>query len=204
MARISARKCKTCRRLGATVCGREKCAIKRRPFAPGMHGPNARRKRPIGYSFQLQEKQKTRFAYGIMEKQFRNYVKKAAKKEGDTGAALKLLLEYRLDNVVFRLGFTKTRAAARQLVNHGHVTVNGKKVDIPSYSVRAGDEIAIKDGKAESKLFDTVRKALPAHQSPSWLKLDPVAFKGTVLGSPTDDELSSLFDAKPIIEFYSR
>ncbi len=204
MARISARKCKTCRRLGASVCGREKCAVKRRPFAPGMHGPNARRKRPIGYAFQLLEKQKARYAYGIMEKQFRNYVKKAAQKEGDTGILLKVLLEHRLDNVVFRLGLTKTRAAARQLVNHGHVLVNGRKVDIPSYSVRSGDEIAVKDGKAESKLFDGVRKELPSHETPSWLKLDPVAYKGTVLGKPSEDELASLFDAKPIIEFYSR
>ena len=204
MARITKRKCKVCRRLGVSVCGREKCAARRRPNPPGMHGGKRQRRKDMGYGFQLREKQKVRFIYGLMERQFRNYVKHASSRAGDTGVLLKLSLERRLDNVVYRLGFTKTRTAARQLVTHGHVFVDGKKVDIPSYQLREGQVVSIQERKRDTKLFDTVREALASHETPGWLRLDPASWTGTVLGTPSEKEMNDLFDAKPIIEFYSR
>jgi len=203
MGRITKRTCTVCRRLGMSVCGRERCALKRRGAPPGVHGATKRRV-SAGFAFQLQEKQKARHLYGLMERQFRAYVERATATKGDTGLLLKELLEMRLDNVVYRLGLVKTRAAARQLVNHGHVNVNGKRVDVPSYQVRSNDVVSVREEKRESKLFDTVRESLASRETPSWLRFDPAAWSGTVLGKPSTEELRMLFDPRPIIEFYSR
>lgn len=204
MGRIVNRTCKVCRRLGMSVCGRERCAFRRRSIPPGQHGPQARPGGASGYGFQLQEKQKARHLYGLLERQFRNYVEHAAALTGDTGLRLQELLERRLDNTVYRLGFAKTRAAARQLVGHGHIFVNGKKVDISSYTVRDGEVVSVAPAKQTSKAFDRVREDLMNYQPPSWLRLDPANWSGTVLGAPTEEELKALFDPRPIIEFYSR
>jgi len=169
-----------------------------------MHGSKSRKRSSIGYAFQLQEKQKVRHSYGLLEKQFRNYVTKASAKQGDTGVLLKQMLEMRLDNIVYRLGFAQTRANARQMVNHGHIKVNNKKVDIPSFQVKSGDVVSVKEGRSETKLFDGVRKGLPTHDTPGWMRLDPANWSGGILSAPTTEELNTLFDAKPIIEFYSR
>ena len=192
-----------CRRLGVSICGKVKCALKRRNTPPGMHGQKGR-KQLSGFASQLQEKQKVKFTYGIMERQLRKYVDQATKKSGNTGIFLQIMLEMRLDNVVYRLGFAESRAKARQMVTHGHVRVNSKKIDIPSYAVRVGDVVSIKEVKRESKMFDTVRQGLAAYQPPSWLSLDAGAWSGTVLGAPTPEELAMLFDAQPLIEYYSR
>ncbi len=207
MARISQRTCKVCRRLGTSVCGRERCALRRRATPPGQHGTQMKRgggSSTSGFGFQLQEKQKARHLYGLMERQFRNYVARAAAIKGDTGLLLKELLERRLDNVVYRLGFVKTRAAARQLVGHGHVEVNGKHLDIPSYHVKDGDIVQVKPSKRDTKLFDSIRVGLATRETSSWLRLDPATWSGTVLGKPNEEELKALFDPRPIIEFYSR
>lgn len=205
MARITNRTCKVCRRLGMSVCGRERCALRRRNAPPGVHGGTMRRRGTTsGYAFQLQEKQKARHLYGLLERQFRNYVERAAARTGDTGLALQDMLERRLDNTVYRLGFTKTRAAARQLVRHGHVEINGKKLDIPSYQVNEGEVVRVAEKKRDTRLFDGVRKELDQKETPSWLKLDPTNWTGTVVGRPAEEELKSLFDPRPIIEFYSR
>lgn len=169
-----------------------------------MHGPKGRRRALLGYALQLQEKQKVRHMYGLMERQLRGYAQKATQKKGDTGIILKQLLEVRLDNAVYRLGFAETRAKSRQLVGHGHIRVNGKKLDIPSYSVKEGDLISVREDKRETKLFDSVRKNLNSYTPPSWLKLDPTNWTGQVLCKPTAGDTGTLFDARPIIEFYSR
>lgn len=205
MGRITNRTCKVCRRLGMSVCGRERCALRRRQSPPGVHGAAMRRRDTTsGYAFQLQEKQKARHLYGLLERQFRNYVERAAARTGDTGLALQEMLERRLDNTVYRLGFAKTRAAARQIVRHGHIEVNGKKIDVPSYYVKEGDAVRIVEKKRDTKLLDGVRQTLEQKETPSWLKLDPSNWTGTVIGRPAEEELKSLFDPRPIIEFYSR
>lgn len=168
-----------------------------------MHGQKGR-KQITGYASQLQEKQKVKFTYGIMERQLRKYVEYATKKSGNTGIFLQTALEMRLDNTVYRLGFATSRNGARQMVTHGQVTVDGKKLDIPSYMVRVGEVIAIKESKRESKLLDTVRPALAGYVTPSWLRLDAASWSGTVLSTPTVEELGMLFDAQPLIEYYSR
>ena len=179
--------------------------MRRRNAPPGVHGATMRRRDTAsGYKFQLQEKQKARHLYGLLERQFRNYVERAAARAGDTGLALQDLLERRLDNTVYRLGFVKTRAAARQLVRHGHIEVNGKKLDIPSFQVKEGDVVGVIEKKRDTKLFDGVRQTLEQKETPSWLKLDPGNWTGTVVGQPAAEELKSLFDPRPIIEFYSR
>ena len=195
--------CKLCRREGVSLCGREKCAVKKRPFPPGVHGPTAHR-RPTGYGIQLREKQKAKRLYGVNERQFRRYFDDASRKRGDTGEFLVRTLELRLDNVLFRLGFAKTRSQARQFVGHGHVTVNDKKVDIPSYPVRPGQRIGLCDRSKLLPAFVNMRDALEKHRAPSWLTLDASTLSGTVLTHPADEELQQIFDPKLIVEFYSR
>lgn len=195
--------CKMCRREGVSVCGREKCALKRRPFPPGVHGPTSRT-RPTGYGIQLREKQKAKRMYGVTERQFRRYFDDAAKKRGDTGVFLVRILESRLDNVVYRLGLAKTRSQARQVVGHGHVTVDGKKVDIPSFQVRPGMTVGIRASSADSGYFKAVREKLGKQDVPGWLKLEAGEMKGTVLSLPEGQDLSQPFEPKLIVEFYSR
>lgn len=187
-----------------SVCGREKCALRRRSNPPGMHGGKGQKRTQIGFGIQLREKQKVRFMYGLMERQLAKYVMSAATHHGDTGKLLKVMLERRLDNAVYRAGFAKTRAQARQMVTHGHIAINGKKVDIPSYQVRADEVISVKENKRESKLLDGVRKELAVHQTPAWLALDAAQWGAAVVTLPSDQDIADLFDAKPIIEYYSR
>ena len=195
--------CKMCRREGVSLCGREKCAVKRRPFPPGAHGPTSRT-RPTAYGIQLREKQKAKRLYGINEKQFRRYFDESSKKKGDTGEFLVRTLEMRLDNIVYRLGFAKTRAQARQFVNHGHVEVNGKKVDIPSFAVRSGQTVSLREGSKKSPVFVAVQQTLEKQRPPSWLRIDSATLSGTVLSQPENEDLQQIFDPKMIVEFYSR
>jgi len=184
-------------------CYTAKCAIDRRPHAPGQHG-QARAKKPTEYGLQLREKQKARRLYGVMEKQFRSYFDEAARRKGVTGENLLTLLERRLDNVVFHLGFATSRAEARQLVNHGHFTVNGRKVDIPSFSVRAGEVIAVKEGSKSSPRLKQLLENLGTRSVPGWLSLDANAAAGTVIALPTREDIQIPIQEHLIVEKYSR
>lgn len=209
MGRNTEPKCKQCRREGEKLylkgekCLGPKCPVTRRAFPPGQHGPTSRAK-ITPYGVQLRQKQKAKRIYGLMEKQFSNYFTKAASRPGDTGVFLKQFLEMRFDNIVFRLGFAKSRAQARQLVGHGLLTVNGKSVDIPSYQLRAGDIVAIKENKVAKGAFKEIKDRLSKHQAPGWLTIDAAAATGKVINRPTAEELEQSFDAKLIVEFYSR
>jgi small subunit ribosomal protein S4 len=202
-------KCKQCRREGEKLylkgdrCFTTKCAVTRRPFPPGQHGPTSRN-RPTPFGIQLREKQKAKNVYGILEKQFRNYFDRATRKVGNTGEFLVQMLEMRLDNVVYRLGFAKSRAYARQLVGHGHVRVNGKKVTIPSFIVKTGDAISLAAGIEKSKPMADELANLEKHDTPTWLHLDAKERQGKVLQTPMGDQLKQNFDPKLIVEFYSR
>ncbi|HHN72917.1 MAG TPA: 30S ribosomal protein S4 [Thermopetrobacter sp.] len=210
MARYIGPVCRLCRREGMKLflkgerCHSEKCAIERRNFPPGQHGHD-RRRRIIGYGLQLREKQKARRIYGVLERQFRRYYEKAARMKGITGENLLALLERRLDNTVYRLGFGTSRAQARQLVRHGHILVNGRKVNIPSYQVKENDVIEVKE---KSRKNPTILAALEAtaHQpTPSWLEVDREALKGRVIGSPKREELVQIqLNEQLIVELYSK
>lgn len=200
--------CAQCRRAGIKLmlkgekCAGPKCPLTKRAYPPGQHGPNARHARLSGYGQQLREKQKAKQTYGIMEKQFARYVTKAERLAGDSGENLVTLLESRLDNVVYRMGLRSSRLSARQLISHGHVTVNGKKVDIPSYSVKTGDVVGVKESSAKGKMLQNAAEVLAKVESPAWLSVDAKARTAKVLNKPTLENPS--FDIRVIIEFYSR
>lgn len=198
--------CKLCRREGVTLCGRENCAFKRRAYPPGVHGPKQARRRPRLSSFgiQLREKQKAKRLYNVMERQFRRYFEEASRGKKNTAEELIRLLELRLDNVIYRLGFAKTRRQARQMVGHGFFEVNGHSVDIPSYRVRVGDVITVKANKAESPLVTEAVERLKKQELPAWLSLDSGAPSGKVTGEPEGEDLRQIFDPTLIVEFYSR
>jgi len=203
MARNIKPKHKLCRQYGEKLCDSPKCPVTRRSYPPGQHGPNQKgHKKLSGYGKQLREKQKVKAIYGIMERQFSNYVAEASKKTGDTSKYLLQYLESRLDNVVYRLGLVKSRAAARQLVSHGHVTVNQIKIDIPSYRVKVGQVIGLKDSSKASKLFENIGETIAKKEAPAWLAVDAQALSGKVLNTPALDNPN--FDANAIIGFYSR
>lgn len=208
MATVDA-KCKLCRRQGEKLflrgerCNSAKCAIIRRNYPPGAHGQK-RARRLTGYGIQLREKQKAKRLYGVMETQFRNYFEKSKKVKGDTSENLVKNLETRLDNVIYRLGFARSRAMARQMVSHGLFLINDKKVNIPSYSVVPNDIIKIKSNKESKKIFDNLKDRLKKHDTPSWLLMDASKLEGKVLSLPAGDELKQIFDPKLIVEFYSR
>lgn len=168
----------------------------------GQHGATRKRAKLSNYGKQLREKQKAKRLYGILEKQFANYVAEASKKTGDTSKILVQYLESRLDNVVYRSGLAPSRAAARQAVRHGHITVNGKKLDIPSYRVRVGDAIGVHAGSQKSKLFATIGEALAKKEFPSWINVKSADLSAKVLNAPVLDTPN--FDAAAIIGFYSR
>ncbi len=201
--------CKQCRREGEKLflkgarCNTTKCALTRRPYAPGVHGPG-KPPRVTDYGKQLREKQMAKRFYGLSETQFANYYKKAMKMKGDSGINLVKMLEMRLDNLVYRAGVAKSRAAARQLVSHSHFTVNGKKVNIPSYQVKAGDVVAVQDRKRALAAWKEVPEALKTVQTPSWIALDPAGLSVKVTSQPAGDELKQPFEPKLIIEYYSR
>lgn len=201
-------KCRNCRREGTKLflkgakCFTSKCPVARRPFPPGVHGPSQTRIKLTGFGTQLREKQKAKRIYGLLERQFSNYVEKAANSKGNTGEILQQLLETRLDNVVYRLGVGASRSEARQLIGHGHVLINGKKLDIPSYHVEVNDEITFDEEvqMIAGKRGDAVAK----HQRPSWLNFEAKGFSAKVLSNPSIKDMEHLFDVTPIIEYYSR
>jgi small subunit ribosomal protein S4 len=211
MARYTGPVCKLCRREGTklflkgTKCYTEKCPVDRRAYPPGQHGPaQARRRKQSDYALQLREKQKVKRIYGLIEGQFRNLFETAAKHEGVTGANLLIALETRLDNVVFRLGLAQSRSAARQLVRHRHVQVNGQLVDIPSYHVRSGDEITL---KSSSKELAPVEVSLASRTRPSlveWLTLDEKNRVARVVRAPTRDDIAADIQEQLIVELYSK
>jgi small subunit ribosomal protein S4 len=200
--------CRLCRREGSQLflkgerCFKDKCAIKRRNYAPGQHG--RRRIKLQGYGIQLREKQKVKRIYGVLERQFRLYFKRAAAKKGVTGEILLSFLERRLDNVVYRLGFASSRAQARQLVNHGHFLVNGHKVDIPSYSVRVGDVISPRRAEKDGSLVKDNLEISRGRTVPGWLQVqeDPPAV--TVVALPTRDQVGLEVEEQLVVEFCSR
>ena len=202
-------KCKACRREGEKLyrrgekCLTAKCPIVRRGYKPGLHGPTSRT-RLTPYGTQLREKQKAKSIYGLMEKQFRGYFEKAKKKTGNTTDLLVQLLEMRLDNVVYRVGLGRSRSLSRQLISHGHVRVNGRKVTIPSYQTKPGDVVSLTEKVTKSRLFEHEANRLEKYTTPSWLSLDITAWSGKVLNVPVGEDLSQNFNTKLIVEFYSR
>jgi small subunit ribosomal protein S4 len=208
MARYKGAVCRLCRREGMKLflkgakCFTDKCPVEKRNFAPGQHGKD-RKAKVVGYGLQLREKQKTKRIYFTLENQFRNYFEKAARKPGVTGELLLQQLERRLDNVIYRLGFATSRRQARQLVRHGHVDVNGRRVDIPSFSVNTGDEIQVRD---KAKKFTTVEGArdFASHQPVvGWLEVDRDALKGRVLSLPKREDIATRVIDQLIVELYS-
>lgn len=180
-----------------------KCPMVKRSYRPGVHGPTSR-PRPTPFGIQLREKQKAKNTYGMLEKQFRGYFNRAKKMTGNTTDVMVQLLEMRLDNVVYRLGLTRSRSLARQIVNHGHVLVNGKTVSIPSYQVREGDIVSLSEKARNSQMLQGEMARLNQHQTPSWLHLEAAEVVGKVLHAPQDADLKQNFNPKLIIEFYSR
>lgn len=195
--------CKICRREGVSLCGREKCALKRRPYAPGVHGPNGG-SRMTDYGKQLREKQKAKRLYGVTERQFRNYFEKATNMKGDSGENLVRLLEMRLDNAVYRSGLAKSRPAARQVVSHAHIDVNGRKVNIASFQVKSGDVLKIRQSKLEKGPWKNLPDALKGKETPSWIALNGKDLEAKITSQPSGEELKQIFNPKLIIEFYSR
>ncbi|MCI9031440.1 MAG: 30S ribosomal protein S4 [Clostridia bacterium] len=206
MAKYTCADCRQCRREGQKLflkgdrCTTKKCAMDRRPVPPGPHGLG--RKKASEYSLQLREKQKVKRAYGLLEKQFRGYYEEAERRKGVTGETMLFLLEKRLDNVVYRMGIGSSRAQSRQIVNHGHITVNGKNVNIPSYQVKVGDVIAIKEGKTDNGLFKELRGAKIV--MPKWVEFDTEAFKGKVIAEPERADVDLNINEQLIIELYSK
>lgn len=196
--------CKKCRRLGFKVCDSAKCAMVRKPYPPGQHGKTSK-KRPTEFGIQLAEKQKMKMIYGVREKQFKRYFDLATKKSGVTPEILVEMLERRLDNVIFRLGLASTRNASRQLVSHGHILVNGRKVNSPSFSVSAGDAIDIKESSKAKKIFADTRTILKKFQTPKWLEIDKEKLSSKVIGLPDKEITSSIpVNVSKVLEFYSR
>ena len=202
MARYTGPLTKKSRRLGVDLVGGD-AAFERRPYPPGMHG--RARIKESEYRTQLQEKQKARYTYGVLEKQFHNYYTEASRRSGKTGDNLLQLLESRLDNTVFRMGFADSRQQARQLVRHGHFTVNGRKTDIPSYQVRAGDVISVRTESRVREYFSTATDLLQSKQAPEWLSVSPSELSGRVITLPTRDQMEiPQFNEALIVEYYSR
>jgi small subunit ribosomal protein S4 len=202
MARYTGPRVRISRRFGVPIFGPTKY-LERRNYGPGMHGPKSRRK-TTDYGLGLIEKQKLRYYYGLMEKQFRGVYEKAKNKRGITGETMLQILETRLDNVVFHLGFGNTRAAARQLVGHGHVTVNGRKVSISSYALKVNDVISIKNNNVSRQLATKNLEISTSRSVPDWLSLNKEEFKGTVMRIPTRDEIQPIANEQAVVEFYSR
>jgi small subunit ribosomal protein S4 len=208
MARYTESVCRICRREGAKLylkgsrCYSKKCAFERRPTPPGQHG--VRRRKVGDYGLQLREKQKVRRVYGVLEKQFRNYFVEATRHSGVTGEYLLRSLEQRMDNVVYRLGFAPSRAAARQLVAHGHFAVNGVPTNIPSYRLKIGDKVEVRQSHRERELFKVVKETIKSHQAPDWLSLDAANLAGTVIAMPRRDQMPLDFNEQLVVESYSR
>ncbi len=207
MARDTEAKCKHCRREGEKLylkgdrCFSDKCAFERRPYAPGEQGES--RRSDSEYANQLREKQKVRKMYRLMETQFNNYFEKAERQRGVTGSNFLRLLETRLDNVIYRAGLALSRDQARQFVNHGHVMVNGRKVDIPSRDMKEGDEFSIKDSTRKRDFMKDIREKNSEHTPPEWLSVDMEKAEGTVVRMPEREDIEHPINEQLIVEFYS-
>lgn len=210
MARYTESVCRLCRREGEKLylkgdrCYGDKCSFTKRNYAPGQHGQSAARKKRSEYGLQLREKQKARRVYGVLEKQFRMYYDKAARMGGVTGENLLVLLETRLDNVVFRAGLAYSRAEARQLILHGHYTVNGKKVNIPSFLVKKGDVVAVAAKSKKSAKFTTVADLAAVKAIPQWISLDKEFLVATIVELPKREDIDIPIEEHLIVEGYSR
>jgi small subunit ribosomal protein S4 len=208
MARYTESVCRLCRREGAklflkgTRCYTKKCSFERRPTPPGQHG--VRRRKMGEFGIQLREKQKMRRVYGVLERQFRNYYREAESTTGVTGEALLQRLETRLDNVVFRLGFASSRAQARQLVAHGHFAVNGTATNVPSYSMKPGDRVEVRESRRSREAFKVVKETLRSHTAPEWLSLDAAQLAGSVSTLPRRDQMPLDLSEQLVVEYYSR
>jgi len=209
VARYTGPVCRLCRRermklfLKGDRCFKEKCAIERRAYPPGQHGQR-RSRRMMGYGIQLREKQKVKRIYGVYERQFRNYFKNADRKKGITGENLLVMLERRLDNVAYSLGFGASRSQARQLVRHGHIQVDGKKVTIPSAQVKVDQVVSVKEASRKNDLVRASVETARGRGVPEWLELDPENFSGRVLKLPTREEIKIPIQEQLIVELYSR
>jgi len=210
MAKYRGAVCRLCRREGVRLylkgerCFSGKCAIEKRPYPPGEHGQKRTRRRVSDYGIQLREKQKLRRIYGILERQFRRYFAQATRRSGVTGEALLQFLERRLDNVVWRLGFASSRALARQLVNHGHFTVNDRPVNIPSYQVRQGDTVAVTGSSRSLPPIVSSVATAGGRRLPPWLEIEGDAMRGKVLSLPARDDIDTQIQEELVVEFYSR
>jgi small subunit ribosomal protein S4 len=210
LARYRGPSCRLCRREGAKLflkgerCISSKCGLDRRAYFPGQHGPTARRKKETEYGIQLREKQKARRIFGLLEKQFRNTFEKAERKDGITGLVFLQLLENRLDNVVFRLGLAVSRQQSRQLVGHKHVTVNGKKVNLPSYQVKKGDVIELSQKSRKKKFMEGVLDRRASLSLVSWLSWGEGELKGQVTDDPKPEDFGHPVNEQLIVEFYSK
>ncbi len=208
MARYIGPSCKECRREGTKLylkgerCTSEKCAFNHRSTAPGQHG--AARKKVSEYGMQLREKQKTRRYYGVLENQFRLYYAMAEKKEGMTGENLLILLERRLDNVVYRMGMAASRKEARQLVLHGHFTVNGKKATIPSMLVKAGDVVAVKESRRDGAKIKSLAEVMDSRVKPKWIEADAANMSAKIVALPAREDIDFDFNEQLIVELYSK
>ncbi|MBV9762635.1 MAG: 30S ribosomal protein S4 [Acidobacteriaceae bacterium] len=210
MARYTGPVCRLCRREGMKLflkgerCHTEKCAIEKRNFAPGQHGKDKKSK-VVGYGLQLREKQKARRYYRILEGQFRNLYEKAVNQKGITGEQMLGMLEKRLDNVIYRMGLATSRAQGRQVVRHGHVTVNGRKVNIPSYTVKTGDVVEVRESSRNNTSILSARDATAHAPSPAWLEVDRDALRARILQEPKRDELVQIqLNEQLIVELYSK
>ena len=209
MARYTGPVCRLCRRermklfLKGDRCFKEKCAVERRNFPPGQHGTR-RGRRTLGYGLQLREKQKVKRIYGVLESQFRNYFEEADRRKGITGENLLVMLEKRLDNVVYSLGFASSRAQARQFVRHGHVLVDGRKITIPSYQVKAGQALTVKEASRKNPFIRSSVETARGRGIPDWLELDAENVSGKVLRLPTREDIKLPIQEQLIVELYSR
>src|SRR5919199_3745180 len=209
MARYTGPVCRICRRAGMKLflkgerCFGPKCAVERRAFPPGS-GATTRRRKQSEYGLQLREKQKARSIYGVLETQFRKHFAEAERRPGVTGENLLRILESRLDNVVYRLGFADSRKQARQLVRHGHFHLNGRRTDIPSALVKAGDVVEVAPGSRENEYFKTAQGGLTKKSVPRWLELDVAGLRGRVLSAPGRDDIDTSINEQLVVEFYSR
>ena len=209
MARYKGAVCRLCRREGMKLflkgpkCFSEKCPVEKRNFAPGQHGKD-RKAKVVGYGLQLREKQKAKRMYFTLEKQFRNYFEKAARTKGVTGEALLQQLERRLDTVVQRLGFALSRRQARQLVRHGHIAVNGRKVNIPSFQVSPGEEVTVRENSRKLVLLEQAKEFTSHQPAPGWLEVDRDNFKGRMLALPKREDINIPINEQLIVELYSK
>jgi small subunit ribosomal protein S4 len=202
MARYTGPRVRISRRFGVPIFGASKY-LERKNYGPGVHGPKARKKH-TPYGLGLIEKQKLRYYYGLQERQFRGVYERALKQRGVTGETMLQILETRLDNVVFQLGFSNTRAGARQMVSHGHVTVNGRKVNVPSYACKVNDVIEVKNTSVSRQMATKGLEASTSRSIPDWVSLNKDAFKGTILRVPSRDDIQPIANEQAVVEFYSR